>query len=360
MRRFLFFDLDIGLLLPVTILIILSLTTLFSINFSLFKSQLIFLLIGLGFFIFFANSSYKIIQLYSIPIYISCLLVLSFVLFLGIESRGAVRWVDILGLRIQFSEILKPFLLISFSSYLAQNRSFSLKNFAKILLFIAPVVFLILKQPDLGSALVYFLVSVFILLTAGFPFLWFFLFSIFSVATAPVFWRFMHDYQRQRIFTFLNPSSDPLGTSYNAIQAIIAVGSGMFFGRGIWGGTQSNLRFLPERHTDFIFATISEQLGFMVSLGILICLFFLLLRIYGIFLNSKENYCKILSAGAFFLILIQSFLNIGMNIGLLPIVGVTLPFVSYGGSSLLSSFILLGFLSSISRERENKEVLEIR
>ncbi|MDP3955043.1 MAG: FtsW/RodA/SpoVE family cell cycle protein [bacterium] len=360
MRRFLFFDLDIGLLLPVGILIILSLTTLFSINFSLFKSQVIFLLIGIIFFIFFANSDYKILQLYSIPIYLVSLGILFFVLILGIESRGAVRWVDIFGLRIQFSEILKPFLLVSISSYLAGSKGFSLKEFTKIIMFILPIVFLILKQPDLGSALIYLLVAIFILLTAGFPFTRFLLFGFLTGAAVPLFWRFLHEYQRQRIFTFLNPTSDPLGTSYNAIQSIIAVGSGMLFGRGLWGGTQSTLKFLPERHTDFIFATLSEQFGFLVSFGILVCFFLLLLRIYSIFCDSKEKFCRIFSAGAFFLILVQLSVNIGMNVGLLPVVGVTLPFVSYGGSSLLSSFILLGFLTSISRDFKNKEVLEIR
>ncbi len=360
MRRFLFFDLDIGLLLPVVILVILSLTTLFSINLSFFKSQLTFLLIGIVFFVFFANSDYKILQMYAVPIYLISLGILFFVLILGIESRGAVRWIDILGLRIQFSEILKPFLLISISSYLSNTKTFSLKEFGKIMMLILLVVLLILKQPDLGSALIYLLASIFILLTVGFPLSRFLMLGFLTALAMPFFWRFMHEYQRQRIFTFINPTTDPLGTSYNAIQSIIAVGSGMVFGRGLWGGTQSTLKFLPERHTDFIFATISEQFGFLVSLGILVCFFFLLLKIYSIFCDSKEKFCRIFSISAFFLILIQLFVNIGMNIGLLPVVGVTLPFVSYGGSSLLSNFILLGFLTSISRDFKNKEVLEIR
>jgi rod shape determining protein RodA len=174
-----------------------------------------------------------------------------------------------------------------------------------------------------------------------------------------VVWKFLHEYQRQRILTFLDPGKDPLGTSYNVIQSVIAVGSGMLMGRGLGQGTQSGLRFLPERHTDFIFATISEQLGFIGTLIMLVCFAFILYKIYTIFRNSDDKLAKILAAIIFFTFLIQIFVNIGMNIGILPIVGVTLPFVSYGGSSLLSNFIFLGFLSAINKGRR-EEILEIR
>jgi rod shape determining protein RodA len=170
----------------------------------------------------------------------------------------------------------------------------------------------------------------------------------------------LHDYQKQRILTFLNPGSDPLGTSYNVIQSVIAVGSGMFAGRGLGQGTQSGLRFLPERNTDFIFATISEQLGIVGSVIVLICFILIIYRIYIIFQKSDDKFCKIFAAIVFFSFLIQLFVNIGMNTGILPIVGVTLPFISSGGSSLLSNFIFLGFLSAISRSSKANDVLEIR
>jgi len=193
----------------------------------------------------------------------------------------------------------------------------------------------------------------------GFPFRFFFLGLVFLSILSPIFWRFLHDYQRQRILTFLNPS-DPLGLSYNAIQSVIAVGSGMLLGRGLGLGTQSGLRFLPERHTDFIFATLSEELGLIGAVLLIITFTFLLYKIFAIFRGQDELFSKTFSAIAFSLIFLQFFVNIGMNIGILPIVGITLPFVSYGGSSLLSNFILLGALSGMNRGNSSHKVLEIK
>lgn len=359
MRRVSFLNIDFGLLIPVVVLIILGLTTLFSLNFTFFRTQFLFLIIALFFFIIFTNIDYKAFQLYSFPIYVVSLIVLLLVLFLGIESRGAVRWVDVFGFRIQFSEILKPFLAVSFSSFLANSKNTSLKIFFMTIFFLLPIIFLIYKQPDLGNAFIYGGVAIFTLVAYGFPIVWFVIFSFLILSVSPFIPHFLQEYQRQRIFTFLNPTVDPLGTSYNAIQSIIAVGSGMFFGRGLGDGTQSGLRFLPERHTDFIFAALSEEFGFIGSLVIIVSFTFLLYRIYTIFINSEDEFSKIFSITSFFLILMQLFINIGMNLGLLPVVGIALPFVSYGGSSLLSNFILLGLLTSISRNFKRREVLEI-
>jgi rod shape determining protein RodA len=151
-----------------------------------------------------------------------------------------------------------------------------------------------------------------------------------------------------------------LGLSYNAIQAVIAVGSGMLLGKGLGLGTQSGLRFLPERHTDFIFASLSEELGIIGALLLILTFIFLLYRIFIIFREQSELFPKIFSAIAFSIIFLQFFVNIGMNIGILPIVGITLPFVSYGGSSLLSNLILLGILSSMNKNIQEHRVLEIK
>lgn len=352
-------NIDFGLILPVFVLLILSLTTLFSVSFDLFKNQLIFTLIAIAAFLFFSQVNYKVIQLYGKSIYIVSIILLLLVLLLGIESRGAIRWVEILGFRIQFSEILKPFLAVSLASYLAQANNSSFASLLRTFVFTIIVSFLIFVQPDLGSAVIYIFVAILIFIFFGFPLKYFLIGILSFAAITPLVWKFLHDYQRERIFTFINPGKDPLGTSYNAIQSIIAVGSGMFFGKGLGQGTQSQLSFLPERHTDFIFATISEQLGFVGALVILVSFGFLLYKIFDIFQNSQDSFCKIFSATAFFIILVQVFINIGMNIGILPVVGVTLPFVSYGGSSLLSNFILLGLLSSIQRNVKEKKVLEI-
>ncbi len=355
-----FWNIDLGLVIPVLFLLILSLTALSSINISFLKNQLFFAGIGILAFIFFSQVNYKIIQLYATPIYIVSVVLLILVLILGIESRGAIRWVEIAGFRIQFSEILKPFLAISLSTFLMNKNNHSFLSLLQILAFLSVVSALIFFQPDLGSALIYFIVTILTLIFFGFPLKFFVSGLVFFAVSTPLVWSVLRSYQKERILTFLNPTHDPLGGSYNAIQSIIAVGSGMFAGRGLGQGTQSGLSFLPERHTDFIFATISEQLGFIGSALILFCFAFLLYRIFKIFMNCEDPFCKIFTTVSFFIILAQLFINIGMNTGLLPIVGVTLPFVSYGGSSLLSSFILLGLISSVQKSRKDPEVLEIR
>lgn len=358
MNRSKFLNIDIQLLIPVLILQILSLTTLFSIDINLFRNQLIFTIISLVFFIFFSQLNYKIFQFYAKPFYILSIVLLLLVLALGIESRGAVRWVELAGFRIQFSEILKPFLAVSLAAFLIRSKT-DFVSFIKIFGFLLVICLLIFLQPDLGSALIYFIVALSTLIFFGFPLKYFFSGLLFLGGVFPIVWKLLHDYQKERIFTFLNPAKDPLGTSYNAIQSIIAVGSGEFLGKGLGQGTQSHLYFLPERHTDFIFATISEQLGFAGSVIIILCFSFILYRIYNIFQNSPEEFPRIFSAILFFLVLIQFFTNLGMNMGVLPVVGVTLPFVSYGGSSLLASYISLGLLSSIQVEERNDKVLEI-
>lgn len=360
MNRNSLFGIDWYIITPVFILILISLINLFSLNASFFKSQIVFLVISLFSFIFFSQTNYKIVKFYKTPIYIASLLAFAFLFFLGVESRGAARWIDIFGFKLQFSEIFKPFLAIAFASYLTEIKNFSFKSFYNIFLLLIPIVLLIFLQPDLGTALIYGGVVFMTVIYIGFP-LRYFLISLLPVLlSSPVIWNFLHDYQKQRILTFIEPTRDPLGISYNVIQSVIAVGSGMIMGKGLGQGTQSGLRFLPERHTDFIFASISEQLGFIGSIIIIICFGFLLYRIYTIFSNSNDKFIKNFSAIVFFSFLIQIFVNIGMNIGIVPVVGVTLPFVSYGGSSLLSCFIFLGFLSSINKRSKETQVLEIR
>lgn len=351
--------LDFGLLTPVLILVVVSLATLFSINPVLFRGQCAYFLISLAAFLFFSQTHYYALRYYALPIYIASLILLVFVLFVGFESRGAVRWIDIFGLQIQFSEILKPFLLVSLCAYISDKpRSGKYLFIAGLLLL--PIAVLIYRQPDLGNALVYIGTATLLLIVFGFPFRWFLGGLLFFALMSPIMWSVLHGYQRERIVTFFNKDHDPLGVSYNAVQAIIAVGSGNFLGKGLSQGTQSSLRFLPERHTDFIFATISESLGFIGASVVIICFVFLLFKISTLFTQTEDVFAKTFCAGAFCLFLLHFFVNIGMNLGLVPIVGITLPFMSYGGSSLLSNFILLGLLSSIRKDQKNANVLEIK
>lgn len=351
-------DIDWGLMLPVIVLVALSLTTLFSINFSLFRNQFIFFIIGIIAFLFFSETNYRAVKLYSLPIYIASIMLLAIILIVGIETRGSVRWLELFGFRAQFSEVLKPFLAIAFASFLSLKENYSFKTIFMIIALAMPIVFLIFLQPDLGNALIYFMVVILTLIVFGFPIRFFIGGFIFISMLTPLLWKFLHDYQKNRILTFFNPN-DPLGLSYNAIQSVITVGSGMLSGRGLGLGTQSGFRFLPERHTDFIFATLSEELGFVGGLVVVLAFIFLLKKIFVIFLNQEDLFSKIFAIIVFSLIFMQFFVNIGMNIGIIPIVGITLPFVSYGGSSLLSNFILLGFLVAVNK-RQNRNVLEIK
>lgn len=359
MNRILFQDLDWGLLTPVLVLVAISLTTLFSINVALFKNQLLFFAISIVAFLFFSQINDQLMGRYALQIYLVSVLILFLLLIIGIESRGAVRWFDIFGFRIQFSELLKPFLAISLSFFLAKRNNYSFKTFSFSILFLFPIALLIFMQPDLGSSLIYVAVTILALLVFGFPLRFFAALLILLTLLMPVLWQFLEPFQKQRIFSFLNPT-DPLGFSYNAIQSIIAIGSGMFFGRGFGLGSQSTLHFLPERHTDFIFATISEGLGFVGIAIILLCFLFLLYRIFLVYSRAEDLPAKTFSQIVFILIFLQFFINIAMNTGLLPIVGITLPFLSYGGSSLLSSFILLGILSAVSKKSASYDILEIK
>ena len=359
MNKSFFGNVDWGLIAPVFVLVALSLATIFSIDIALFKNQLIFLSLSILVFLFFSQADYKIIQHYSLPIYVISIILLLLVLGFGFESRGAARWFEIFGFRVQFSELIKPFLAIALSSFLTNKENYSLRFSFLSICFMLPIASLIFFQPDLGNALIYIFVTFLTLIFFGFPLRLFFVSVVLFIASLPIVWGFLHQYQKQRILTFLHPK-DPLGSSYNAIQSSIAIGAGMLVGRGFGQGTQSALEFLPERHTDFIFATLAEELGFIGAVVVLLCFAFILCRIFLIFSRSEDPFCKLFCVVAFFLILSQFFINIAMNSGFLPIVGISLPFVSYGGSSLLSNFILLGLISSIGRNVVSRKVLEIK
>lgn len=353
-------QIDPWFFIPITVLITVSMITLFSIDVSYFRNQMISLVVGLVGFFVFSRINIDFMRQLKTPIYILSIIFLLIVLLAGIEARGASRWIEIFGIRLQFSEILKPFLALSFASIIDEGADHKLKTFLKLIVFMIPIVILVTLQPDLGSGLLYAGAGLFGLLAMGFSAWWFLITALPIIALSPLIWKLLHEYQRQRILTFINATGDPLGTSYNSIQAIIAVGSGSFFGRGISEGTQSVLRFLPERHTDFIFATIAEGLGFFGAGIVILAFFAILFRIFTLFRQREDLFGKSFLAVSFGFIFIQGFVNIAMNMGLLPIVGITFPFVSFGGSSLLSNFIFLGFISSMSNSKKRREVLEIR
>lgn len=340
-----------------TIIIVLLLTVfglfiLLTVNTSLFYQQLLYA--GIGFVLLFLIANIDSVLLtWFVPFgYIGSILFLA-LSYVGPSIRGAHRWIMIGPQQIQPSELVKPVLLLVFAYMITK---FPPKKIPEILfhtvLFIIPF-FLVFKQPDLGTSLVYIAMWVSMMIMGGFPLGLFFGGLVAGVAGAPIFWRALASYQKSRIITFLNPMLDPQGAGYNAIQAVIAIGSGQWIGRGLGLGTQSHLRFLPEYYTDFMFATLVEELGF-VGGAILLMLYTLLLwNIIKPLITSVivGRLPVIFTIGLFTMLLTQIAINSGMNMGILPITGITLPLVSYGGSSLLSIAMSFGILWAIAFEQ---------
>ena len=327
---------------------------------SLLTQQIIWLALGLFFFFIFSQIDYHRYRHLAWIFYLSSIFFLLITFIFGRVIRGSVRWLEIGGLGLQPSEIVKPFLILFFAVFFSAGEEMNLKKILNGFLLLLLPFLMIFFQPDLGSSLVVLFFWLGIVLAKGMRGKWLALsFSLFLLIL-PLFWFFLKDYQRQRLFTFLNPQVDPLGSGFNVIQSMIAVGSGQFFGRGLGRGTQSHLRFLPERHTDFIFASLAEELGFIGSFLLLGLFFLLLWRILNLARNSRDQLAFLIYIGVFTLLFSQIFVNLGMNLGLLPVTGITLPLVSYGGSSLLSTMMALGIVVGIGKEKEEKQTVEIR
>ena len=319
---------------------------------DLVLTQIIFYFLGFGLFFLFSKIDHQIYQPLATIIYLTAVVLLALTLFAGGESRGAIRWIEFMGFRLQFSEILKPFIIASLAAFLT-------KSWVKtVVLGIIPVL-LILKQPDLGSGIIYLLATGGMVFVSGINLLYLLAAGIGMVTFLPIVWHFLADYQKNRVLTFLNPNLDPLGASYNTIQALIAVGSGQFWGWGLGRGTQSQLLFLPEHHTDFVFASLAEELGF-VGAGVLLVIYFALIwRLLTIVIKAPDMFGKLLGTGITVMILGQIFINVGMNLGIVPVTGITLPLISYGGSSILATFIALGIMQNIySSCRRNENLVQ--
>ena len=285
-------------------------------------------------------------------LYLVCIVLLIFTIFLGHDSKGAKRWIIFFGFSLQVSEIIKvvlPIFLAWFLS-LSEDKEIDLKKllFSFAIIFL-PIIFII-KQPDLGTSLIVLLCGLISLFLGGVKKKHILYLSGLFLILVPLIWKFLLlPYQIQRIITLIDPSSDPLGSGYHIIQSKIAVGSGGLFGKGFLNGTQSQLEFLPERGTDFIFSVLAEEFGFFGILIFFIFYFIIIVRCAHITSKSKTYFSKILSGSITCIFLLLILTNISMTIGVLPVVGVTLPLLSLGGSSLLSIFIAFGIMFSINR-----------
>lgn len=347
---------DLFLLFSLILLMLFGLTVLYSAgnqNLSFFLHQIGSFCLAFGVLFFFAQiSPYRYSKLAPWVYAIGVVLLLA-VLGVGVISKGAQRWLNLGLFKFQPSEIMKLATPLMLAWYL-QDRNLPLKTkdfFICCLLLLFPVL-MIAKQPDLGTAIIVAVTGAFVILLAGIS--WKLILGIVSASAIimPVGWHFMHAYQKARILTFLSPERDPLGAGYNIIQSKIAIGSGGLLGKGWLHGSQAHLQFLPEHATDFIFAVCGEELGFIGC----ILLFMLLLLIVGrclyISATSQDTFTRLLAGSLSLTFFTSFFVNVGMVIGLLPVVGIPLPLVSYGGSSLITLMAGFGIIMSIRTHRK--------
>lgn len=361
-------NMDFVLLIIPILLTIVGIALIYSLVFSnsdsnLVIKQTVFFIISLVVMFLVSILDYRVLSGVSWYLYLGAIILLVLVDLFGKTSGGATRWIDFKIFQIQPSEFYKFVSIIFLSSFFAKKVS-RVKAFDIIYMFLMllPPLFLILIQPDLGTALVivfsWFAVVIFSKLTVR-------QYLVIALSVAAIlavfglsfykigpFTPLMKDYQRSRVETFINPSSDPFGQGYNVQQAMIATGSGGVFGRGLGHGSQSQLRFLPKPETDFIFSGYSEAFGLIGDLLLLLAFLFLVIRMIDIANLSKDSFGYLLSIGIASTFFFQIIINIGMNIGLAPVTGIPLPFLSSGGSSLLTSFFMIGILQSIFIHRK--------
>lgn len=316
---------------------------------DLLLPQVFFFIVGACLFYFFYKIDHTLVRSNAFIIYIFLVLLLIYVSFISPAIRGSSRWIDLYFFKLQPSELLRPFFLCVLAHVFARKQRIdSGSEFLRAIgLSIIPIA-LIMHQPDLGNAILYIIIILSTLYYVGINFKFFVSLLILGLVSSPIIWNMMHRYQKLRIIGFLNPESDPQGISYNLLQSIIAVGSGGFWGKGLGLGTQSRFQFLPEFHTDFAFASLVEQFGFFGGFMLIIFFAIIIFRLIKRAFEKKDDlYSFLFLLGTATILFASVNVNVGMNIGIFPVTGVALPFISYGGSSVLSTFILLGMAMAL-------------
>ena len=319
--------------------------------FYLLRRQLIFFVTGMIIFVILSFFDYYKIKRYWIPLYLINIAILIIVLFLGESIHSSTSWLGWGIFKLQPSEFAKIWIILSYAAFLSERKGqvSTFKDFLySILLFGIPI-FLIMLQPDLGTASVYIGILIGMMFVAGVRFLFIGIAAVLGTTSIFLVLRFdlIKDYIIKRFIVFLNPNVDPFGAGYNLTQSKIAIGSGQIFGKGLFLGTQTNLNYIPEHHTDFVFSVLGEELG-LVGAAVLLALYMILVwRCFHIARKSKDLFGVYICVGVASLLICQSFVNIGMTIGLMPITGIPLPFISSGGSSLISFLVAFGLIESI-------------
>jgi len=300
-----------------------------------------------------ANVPPATLQKLALPLYLVGVLLLVGVEVAGVTVKGATRWLDIGVTRIQPSEMMRLALPLMLAWYFHKREGARRPlDFLVAAILMAVPVALIVKQPDLGTSLLVLAAGVYVIFFAGLPWKWLVTLAVGGLAMLPVLWSMMHDYQRTRVLTLIDPTTDPLGKGFHTLQATIAIGSGGAFGKGWMQGTQTHLEFIPERTSDFIFAVFSEEFGLVGNVVLMVLFLALVARALLIAVNASTTFSRLLAGSIALIIFTYAFVNMGMVSGVLPVVGVPLPFVSYGGTALVTLGVACGVLMSINRHRK--------
>lgn len=348
---------DIFLGINVLLLVLFGLAAILSITISAEKPdftkltlQLVAVALGVVLAIVLATIDYRELASFSLILYGFSFLLLGLVLFFGVRIRGTTGWFSLFGITFQPVEIVKILVIIFFANFIGANIQNMHRPWVllKSIILIALPTLLVILQPDLGSALIFLAFFLGLILVTNIPKSYLISIGAVLVIAFILSWAFFFKaYQKERVLIFLNPSRDPLEQGYNVIQSIIAVGSGGIFGRGLGLGPQSQLNFLPEQESDFIFAVIAEELGFVgtfLVIGLYLTLFY---RIFKIISVAQDDFGVLLAWGILIIFAFQALINIGMNVGLAPVAGLPLPFLSAGGSSIMANLMAIGILQSI-------------
>jgi len=357
MFRFFLKKLDWILIISVLLLTLIGLMSIYSTSFyhvkSYFYKQAGFIVFGLFLMMLFAFIDYRLFRnhaVFLLLLYFLSVFLLVVVLLLGRVIHGASSWFRFGIFGFEPVEFAKLVMVLIFAQYFSLRH---IELYRKIHILISGaytflVAGLVFLQPDFGSAMVLVFLWFGVMVIAGIKLRQIlFLFLIGAILVGVAWFGVLKPYQKDRITSFVNPYLDPQGSGYHQIQSMIAIGSGQLLGRGLGHGPQSQLNFLPEQHTDFIFASIGEEWGFVGLVIVFILYFLLFYRIVKTALNAENNFARLFCVGVAIVLIFQVFVNIGMNVGLLPISGIPLPFVSYGGSNLLMNFVMLGIVQSI-------------
>lgn len=318
-----------------------------------FKKQVLWLTLGLVFMIFVSFFDYRIFKNYQAPavtVYLISVILLIGVLIFGISVRGAESWYRFGAITVEPVEFTKVALIVLFAKYFSMRHieMYRVRHIVTSGFYVLVPAALVFLQSEIGSVLILISIWLGIMLIAGIRIRHLFFLGLLGLLAAFIAWNFvLQDYQKERLLSFVNPESDPRGAGYNVLQSLIAIGSGGVRGSGLGEGSQTQLGFLPEPQTDFIFSAIAEELGLGGVLLLLFCFLFFFRQLLNISKNSSGNFARLLASGFSTMLLAQIFINAGMTMGILPITGIPLPFVSYGGSSLISLFIMIGILQSV-------------